>query len=408
MLKSVFSLSAFLILPVAIFAPKGVAVLFGLSALSAFVIALSHKEKARILHGQGTLLAAAFAVLSLASALWSITPEASFQKALVLLLFLTGGLVLLFFASRLEGAARQAFETSLIFGGTVGFTAMGIEIAFGSPLISLLWKIKGWPPQAPSALLGAINQGAAIAAIFLLPWTVTLWRHKGTAWAGCGFIIGAAMLAFCDADSHKAALAVGVLAALASFIGGRFVIRGVSALLVAGVLAGPWLVTALPDPLEADNKAALLSHSSQHRLVIWQTTVKHISARPLLGSGFDTARAFYGPDEKVSFSFGGQGDDKKWSNRFEPIPLHPHNGVLQVWLELGVLGAAVLAGGLFFLVQRLAEVGNNFQRSLIFGSFITGLIIFSVSYGAWQSWWMGAVWLMIAFGAACCKEKPNE
>ena len=27
---------------------------------------------------------------------------------------------------------------------------------------------------------------------------------------------------------------------------------------------------------------------------------------------------------------------------YEPIPLHPHNAVLQVWLELGAVGAAII------------------------------------------------------------------
>jgi len=31
-----------------------------------------------------------------------------------------------------------------------------------------------------------------------------------------------------------------------------------------------------------------------------------------------------------------------WSNVFEPIPLHVHNGILQIWLELGIGGALLL------------------------------------------------------------------
>ncbi|HEC14172.1 MAG TPA: hypothetical protein ENI72_00295 [Rhodospirillales bacterium] len=38
-----------------------------------------------------------------------------------------------------------------------------------------------------------------------------------------------------------------------------------------GVLSAPWIVSQLPDPLKEGNAAASLSHSLQHRIVIWKT-----------------------------------------------------------------------------------------------------------------------------------------
>ncbi|MBT7138319.1 MAG: hypothetical protein HN889_10675, partial [Rhodospirillaceae bacterium] len=291
-------MSAFLTLPLAILAPKGVALLFGLTAVSSFIVGLAHRQKNRGPVGPSLALAAAFILLSLSSAMWSMTPESSFKKALVLGLVLFGGLVLTFSARRLKGEARRVFEIGLIAGGVLGFGVIAIEVAFSSPILALPGTIMGRPTEQNIVLLRGINQGAAVASVFILPWTIALWRHKGVLWASAGFTVCVTVLAFCQADSHKAALVIGMAAALIAFVGGRPVLRGFSLLCVLGVLSSPWLVSALPDPLQPDNNAAVLPNSSQHRLVIWQTTAGHIFERPFFGSGFDTARAFYGPDQK--------------------------------------------------------------------------------------------------------------
>ena len=76
-----------------------------------------------------------------------------------------------------------------------------------------------------------------------------------------------------------------------------------------------------------------------------------------------------------------------------------------MWLELGVLGALLLAAGIVLVVRNISGFENRLQRAMVFGSFVTGLAIFAVSYGAWQSWWMGTIWLMMAFGSAVFKDQ---
>jgi len=404
----ILGLIAFLALPVALFAPKGMAPLFGVAGLSCLIANLAHKRGWPVMAGWSMALAAGFAMLSAASAIWSMTPGVSLKGALVLGLVLILGLLLASTARRLQGASKHAFETGLIAGGVLGLAIIGIEVSFGDPLYSAALRLIGRPPETAAVLLRSINQGAAVTAIFLLPWAVVVRRRFGSAWAGVGLAVGVGVLAACEADSQKVALVVGLAAALITLLGGKSALRGFSVLFVVGVLSAPWVVTMLPDPLQPNNSAAVLPGSSQHRLVIWQTTAGLIFKRPLLGSGFDTARAFYGADKKVEYHFGGEGANTKWANLFEPIPLHPHNGVLQVWLELGLVGALLFAGSLFFIMGRLAVIRNNFERSMLSGAFVTGLTIFSVSYGAWQGWWLGAIWLMIAFGVASVADPTDD
>ena len=82
-----------------------------------------------------------------------------------------------------------------------------------------------------------------------------------------------------------------------------------------------------------------------HRLYIWEYVGQKISSNWILGYGGDSSR-----DESVG------GETKQWpflekhGSTFinsDAIPLHPHNLPLQLWLELGAVGA-LLGGMLHF------------------------------------------------------------
>ena len=72
------------------------------------------------------------------------------------------------------------------------------------------------------------------------------------------------------------------------------------------------------------------------------------------------------------------------------IPLHTHNGILQVWLELGFIGVLLFYIFMLKLVNTIYAFSKiNFYYSAI--CFISLIQIFSIgqlSYGFWQSWWI--------------------
>jgi exopolysaccharide production protein ExoQ len=79
------------------------------------------------------------------------------------------------------------------------------------------------------------------------------------------------------------------------------------------------------------------------------------------------------------------------------ISLHPHNAILQWWLELGLIGAALaglLAASLFRCTDKLSDTR---ARALACGHLVTGLGIASLSFGAWQSWWLASLALSAFF-----------
>jgi O-antigen ligase len=103
------------------------------------------------------------------------------------------------------------------------------------------------------------------------------------------------------------------------------------------------------------------------RLNIWAFTANQIQTHAIRGWGIDASRTF-------GFA----------------IPLHTHNAAMQLWLELGAIGAAL--GGVFFswVAYRIVGVTGESREdgAMAAGTLVTYLVIGGVSFGVWQEWWL--------------------
>jgi O-antigen ligase len=76
------------------------------------------------------------------------------------------------------------------------------------------------------------------------------------------------------------------------------------------------------------------------------------------------------------------------------LPLHPHNVILQTWLELGLPGIILfVALCIFIIMTSVNRLRLTFESAAIFGQFVTILGIANLSFGIWQAWWIAAIWL---------------
>jgi len=126
------------------------------------------------------------------------------------------------------------------------------------------------------------------------------------------------------------------------------------------------------------------------RLHIWSFAADRILEAPLLGWGMDASRDIPGGNALIP-GFGGQ----------EYIPLHTHNGTLQVWLELGAVGAAGVAAFLGLILYRIAGIETWDARAASLATMGSILAIANLSYGVWQNWWLAALGLLwVSLGIA--------
>jgi O-antigen ligase len=177
----------------------------------------------------------------------------------------------------------------------------------------------------------ALLLGRALPLLIAVAWLLPRWRIV----AGVGVLLcGGALLATFSVGGWLATgLAVLVVAGL---LGGR---RMLLALALAGVLAGGVLLVAAP----VERLAGRLDPrqgTSFVRVQLWQAAVTLVGQSPVLGIGLDNFLYRYPTIIPAGTSY-------------EPNLSHPHNLVLQFWLQLGLPGLAAL-GWLLWQFWRLA------------------------------------------------------
>lgn len=244
---------------------------------------------------------------------------------------------------------------------------------------------------------------AVLLAIFVFPLVLGLSRcapRAVTGAAGALFVIAVATSGYAAAIL---ALAVGIVAAL---IGWRLPRIAAGAVLGALISLAFALPVILPNTSLAPVLSAVSSSSPQHRVLIADFVSARIAERPMLGWGLDASRAI--PDGPARIM-----DTPSRADRIDPdllapgvrdvgqnLPLHPHSVALQIRLELGAIGAAIWIACVGVLLWRVARDGDGAARASAFGQIAAILTVWSVSFGAWQTWWLAA--LALSFVAARC------
>ncbi len=299
------------------------------------------------------------------------------------------GLALLSTAERLDGNERHATETALLFGMTGATALLWVGAIYGAETGEPLWGIPG---QHPIAVL---SHAQTVMAMFTVPALFILWRRRLKYFVlALGIAIGYAFLHLEHEASDLAVVAAAIALALPLVAGSRFAIP-IGAAIALAVLAMPIAV----DHLIPTTEALLAKQdpngpwpSSLHREYMWRFALEKIAGDHFwLGHGMDASRGFPGANEKIMWGI-------------ELMPLHPHNGALQAWLELGPLGA-VLAGVPALLAAWAARQTDKHGAALICAVLCAYAVPWLVSYGVWQSWWISLGWLAAAIGAAIMPAK---
>ena len=90
--------------------------------------------------------------------------------------------------------------------------------------------------------------------------------------------------------------------------------------------------------------------------------------RPILGWGIDTARSLPGGKIQVTIArpaAQGETTGPSAESGSEPpltvelLPLHPHNAALQVWVELGAVGAVLAMALVVLTVSRVGRLSRQ-------------------------------------------------
>lgn len=387
---AVLAVAAFLTLPLAVMAPLGLAPLMAVAGLSALLLLLRSRAQAVIFGIPFTVPAIAVVALAgwaLISIGWAIDPSSSFVKWTRLALTALAGLSLLGLARCLDAQNRRWVETALVAGVVLGLVLLVQDVLTEAWLRRAL---RGDMAHTAGVGLATLNRGATLAALLIWPACLVLVRRRRLA-ALLLLAAGAGSMALLESDSAHLAFVAGLVAALVVAAGPRVTTRMLAAATFLAVLAAPLAPTTVLAPERVAALAPGLASPAVHRLYIWRFTAKGIAERPWLGWGIEAARRFPGRDVPVT-----EVDPELPAEVYGAMtvmPLHPHNAALQVWLELGAPGALILAVLAAALVAAPVPSGDRWGIAIVRGTTVAAILVAAFSYGFWQSWWQGAMWL---------------
>lgn len=386
---SVVVAMAFAIAPVAAVAPNGLAVLLAASGVAVAAFAPRHLRLAHVPPVPKVAIGAILA-WALASTLWTIDPLEALGGLVRVIPASFLGLVVLDKCLALDGDVRARLAAWLLAGFWLALGLLAVEMA--SQAMFGLYGSLFANTIGPIAATESFTNRAKTVLALLLPMAAAIAARRHGGWAGVA-TIAACVPVFVFGESMAAALALPVAALAALF--GRF--GGVRAPTLLAVLIGGAVLAAplLPHLGAMENLGTRrdVTVSIYHRAVIWAFVAERIAEKPVLGWGMHASRDMPGGHSKVT-------------DMAEKIPLHPHNAPLQIWLELGAVGALAAAVLLAWLARKTA--GPPGRQAMSVATLVTALMVASLSYGIWQGWWVATLWLLAALAAAMPRDSLGD
>ena len=219
-------------------------------------------------------------------------------------------------------------------------------------------------------------------------WHAVLTGQKGLAWIAGGLMMTSALLS----KSESAMLAAIVLFTIIPLVRlwGGVAIRALGGLALVWIWGLPLILNSILDKVASN---IWINETGQHvpaiysmltRLEIWAATSNRIAERPFLGWGHDGVQ-HYGLStiQGVFFTI--------------KTPLHPHNGALQGWIDMGLLGPIAMSAAIILICRHLLKAKGRTQAYLTALAFSAIAVIF-VSHGLWQTWWIGLLGYIFGSG----------
>ncbi len=334
-------------------------------------------------HAKFLLLGAAFLFWPIASIFWAIdalTAMSSFSSLLgvALLAWLGAGLI-----HSSDANAHLYAIKSLGFGAllaALGFVVIAL-IAQNSQYFHKFYQLTA-------------NRGLAVWAVLVWPLFLVLWQQSQKYLASS--IILSVLAAMLLSESLSASL--GIVAAMIMFaimfFGPRY--TRICLMLALPALLYLWPVGFIHEMTPEHKQWVAESSiplSAKHRVYIWDFALDAWQKKPWIGIGMNNARHLTGVENLSSLGL-------------VNLPNHPHNNVIQILLELGIVGFSLYLLAWFFALRGSLSLSlSPMSQATVAAVFITYAAIGMTGFNMWQSWWISTAALSYIFMKLAIKPK---
>ena len=328
------------------------------------------------------LILALLLVWPLVSALWSLAPLVTVTAWV--------SVALICFAGALAVKARPAMQPLppwVTLGMALGMATASLLILLEQfphgGLITLVTHHTGG--DAPRFLGKTVNRGLCALAILIWPVAYGLASIGRRRLAAALIVLVGISLAFMGSLSAQLGFVAGLFTLLLVWMLPRAFPRLLTLAVPMLFFAMPFLTMwALAQPFTAEHITQLNAMSSG-RIIIWPALIEAGSGHAWLGSGMKTSNLLTIPQATLD------------SLKIYATPLHPHHSMLQVFLELGVAGLALVSAALGVILWRLGNAfpARHSAQAAVYATFAAYLAAGFSSFSIWQNWWVALPWIIM-------------
>ncbi len=321
------------------------------------------------------------ALLGIASLFWSVDIEDSGNRLKKLLPLLLGGTLFLTFGktyiSNLKKRDANSTLKFLSYACGLGLIFIIIELFFDAPVYHLFHQDETEP-----IYMSVYNRSLLVLFFLTVPLIVACLKTGKPSEA---FALTVILFFTCFLSESQSAQ-IGCFLAVFTY-GSHYLLKNKLVALTA--IAFVFVFTTLPlaAPIIFNSEPTFLldvirSGYPMNRLEIWDFVSRAVQSQPFIGHGIETVKSYqfdtqrlYHPDSTV---------------------LHPHNMYLQIWFEFGLLGVLTTVAITIAMFSKIIKMTLPHQQMLM-TLLIPYLAIAAVSYGLWQSWWIGLTFFLIVY-----------
>lgn len=364
-----------------LFASKGMAPLFiALSGLSIIAWVIGNK---RLPHIDLKMLAifTGFLILGGISTSWSLAPEDTWERCLKLLQIFIPVLGVSAIIANKDSAQLHIVAKALTFGLTAGIALYLFEKYSNFMIFNALY-----PEHGKSA---DQIQNKALYVLFALTLVSVFycWHNRhNRLYAVLGAMQGIITPYICY-YSLNSSISVCMYAVILGLLGSlaipkclyRQVFKWV---VVITILTAPVFAVGIRN-IDGIMETQAYGNTLKSRFEIWDLTARRSMERPLLGWGLNTSKHIPNRGEYSVL----------YEEKQKIVHLHPHNGVLQMWFELGLVGSLFLLAVIYRIQEKIiaATSNTNFIQKYSLIVLGTGFMYILPSFGLWQTWFLASL-----------------
>lgn len=340
--------------------------------------------------------ALAFVAWMLISVLWSVNRVEGAGKVAIFVALVSAVFVVWTRCAVLGPQRHREVLRAFVMAFAVASVYLCLEELSGHTIKRTVFSLLPWSrPSARHismagddiAFVEAYISNRNMAALTLALWPILLAVRLSNPAPRARLIMASlfAVAAFTVARSQHESSAVALVAG-----GVVLAIAAVTPRVAARLLAAGWIAACLLVVPVADlayrqagwHTAEWLPRTARQRIILWGYTAAQVPNQPLLGVGIASTKPL---------------DDARRETLTKPprhvyelrTGPHAHNAYLQVWYELGAIGALLFMGLGLALIRQIVRLEAAVQPWLL-ATFASGSLIGAFTWGLWQAWFMGA------------------